>query len=115
MVEKLIAEIYYTYGKGDGEELSERIVIEDTPEARSDLLDEIYYNETNDSEDDFINGKSDDFYFERHGGGWDEPTGGYIQLQSKSDLIREIRTRAEREIERVESLFKGEILCRKKR
>lgn len=105
MAEKLIAEIYYSYGKGDGEELSERFVIEDTPEDRRDLLDEVYYDEAYENEDDFADGKTNVFSFDKYGGDWDEPTGGYIQVNTKSELIGDIQRKAEREIERIEGMF----------
>jgi|SRR5690625_1433560 len=108
MEEKVLAEVYFTYGKGDGEELSERFVIEDTPEARRDLLDGVYYDDTYENEDDFANGKSNVFSFERHGGDWDEPTGGYIAVSTKDDLISEIKDKAEKEIDRINDLFNGE-------
>lgn len=105
MAEKLIAEIYKSYGKGDGEELDERFVIEDTPESRRDLLDEVYYDDTYDSEDDFVNGKTNVFSFNSHGGDWDDPTGGYIRLHSKKGLIVEIQYKADQDIAKIEELF----------
>lgn len=105
MAEKLIAEIYYSYGKGDGEELSERFVIEDTPEVRRDLLDKVYFDDSYESEDDFANGKTNVFSFDSYGGDWDDPTGGYIAISTKKDLIEEIQCKAEQDIAKIEELF----------
>lgn len=105
MAEKLIAEIYYSYGKGEGEELSRRFVIEDTPEDRRDLLGGIYYDDAYESEDDFASGKTNVFSFDKYGGDWDDYTGGYIQVSTKSELIGDIQRKAEQEIERIEGMF----------
>ena len=105
MSEKVLVEIYRTYGKGDGEELSERYVIEDTPEEREGVLESLWYDESYDSREDFINGTTDVFDFDCHGGDWDDPTGGYIYIYTKEDAIKRSQAVAEREINEIEALF----------
>lgn len=41
MSEKVMIDIYFTYGKGDGDKLYERFIINDTAKERQEVLDEI--------------------------------------------------------------------------
>lgn len=105
MTNKAIADIYYTYGKGDGAELSGRIIIDNTAEGRTEVFDEIYYDGSYDSKEDFINGEINVFSFDNYHFDWDDPTGGYIEVNTKEELINAARMKAENEIREVEYLF----------
>lgn len=105
MSEKIVVGIYFTYGKGDGDELYERFVTDNTPEGRKSIFEYISYDDSFDSKDDFISGKIDFFSFENYGGDWDEPTGGYIVVNTKDELIKNIKKKAEEEILEIENLF----------
>jgi len=103
--EKVVVDVYYTYGKHSGEELSDRLIIKNNKEERSELFDTFSFDEAIDSKDDFINGESNFFGFDKFGGDWDEPTGGFIVVSTKEALIEEIKEEASREIAEVEKLF----------
>lgn len=106
MIEKAIVDIYFTYGKGDGAELSERFVINNTTEEREEIFDNFSYDDSYDSKKDFINGGRDVFQFSKYGGDWDEPTGGYVEINTKSELISAAKKKVQDEIEDIEKLFK---------
>ena len=109
MTKKLVR-IYVTYGKGDGEEVADQFVIEDTKEGRIDLLDESIggYSYALDSEDDFIDGKIDYFNVDLDGGDWDDPTGRAIVLYDKDEMIASINAERDSEIAKIERLFEKE-------
>lgn len=108
MNEKAIVDIYYTYGKGDGDELGERFVINNTPEEREEIFEDLNYDYVHDSKESFIGGKIDVFTFDRYGGDWDEPTGGYVTVNTKDELINEVEKKAQDEVARIEKLFERE-------
>ena len=106
MAEKYSVSIYYTYGKGDGEELGERYIVDnDSTETRREIAEDIYFDDEYDLQD-FVDGRSNSFSFDSHGGDWDDPAGGFVVIQSKSSLIKSIEDEAQREIDEVENLFK---------
>ena len=105
MSKKVIARFYATYGKMDGEELVDGFIGDDSKEFRKELLDNISYDYAFDSEEEFINGKIDSFTYEYHGGDWDDPTGGYIVIRTKQELIDAIKKRAAEEIKEIEESF----------
>lgn len=107
MAEKLLVSEYVFYGKGDGERFRGMYIIDDTSEAREELIESIYYDDAYDSEEDFIDGEINTFSYGKHGGDWDDPTGGYITVSTKEDAINIIRERAEDEINRIEQLFEN--------
>lgn len=105
MSEKAIVDIYYTYGKGDGDELGERFIINNTTEEREEIFESFGYDDAYDNKEDLINGKTDTFQFGRYEGDWDEPTGGYVEISTKSELIDSIEKKAQDEIANIEKLF----------
>lgn len=107
MTEKLLVSEYVSFGKGDGQELRDRYVINNTPEERQEIIDNIYYNETYDSEEEFVNGKSDMFQYDRYGGDWDEPTGGFIFVETKEQAIKRIDEKAESEKRSIVAYFRN--------
>lgn len=106
MTEKLLVSEYVTYAKGDGEELRDRYTIENTSEARKELLDDIYYDDAYDSEKDFINGEIDSFQYNSYGGDWDDPTGGFITVETKEQVIKRIEDFMEREKNSIDAYFR---------
>lgn len=102
--DKLLVRIYSTYGKGDGEELCEQYDINDTKEERQDVVDSVSFGRSYDAEG-FIEGRLDEFAFDRYGGDWDEPTGGYVVAYTRDGLIESIKSEAQREIDRINKLF----------
>src|SRR5699024_8699184 len=105
---KRLFRIYVSYGKGDGEELSDQFVLEDTAENREELIEDenvsSYY--VLDNIDDFISGKIDYLNIMLDGGDWDDPTGMAIVVYDKDDLINEEKARHKREMSEIERLFK---------
>lgn len=103
--EMLLVSIYYTYGKGVGEELDDRYLIDNTKEGREEVLDEINYDSSIDNEEDFINGERDSFQFDKYGGDWDEPTGGFITVTTLDEELESIERKASREASEIKKLF----------
>lgn len=106
MSKRLVRE-FVSYGKGDGEELVEEYVIEDNAESRREILDDFgSYDFAFDNEGDFIEGNTDSFQVEMSGGDWDDPTGKFIAIYDKDELINEVKASYEREIANIERLFR---------
>ena len=105
MVKKLF-EVYVTYGKGDGEELRESWVAEDTPENRAEYLDDLCYSdEFADSESNFVDGKSNIMRYYCDGGDWDDPTGGWLQVRSYEEKREELAAEYDKEVKRLKKQF----------
>lgn len=105
MVKKLF-EVYVTYGKGDGEELRESWVAEDTPENRAAYLDDLCYSdEFADSESNFIDGKNNIMNFYCYGGDWDDPTGGWLQVSSYEEKREDLANEYDKEVKRLKKQF----------
>src|SRR5699024_2733542 len=104
---KRLFRIYVSYGKGDGEELSDQFVLGDTAENREEMLDEHtgMFSELLSDKDEFISGKSDSVDILLDGGDWDDPTGKAIVVYDKDDLINEEKARHKREMSEIERLF----------
>ena len=104
---KRLFKILFSYGKGDGERLSEQFVMGDTAENREELIEDedvrSYYVLEN--IDNFISGKIDYLNIMLDGGDWDDPTGMAIVVYDKDDLINEEKARHERELASIERLF----------
>lgn len=107
MSDKVIVEIYYTFGKGDGAELNDRFLIEDTPEEREAIIEEVYYDDLYGSKEEFINGTINSIDFSKYGGDWDDPTGGHIIISTKEEYIKVIEEAAKREIEEIEYMYRS--------
>lgn len=98
---------YHTYGNGSVASLAESYVIKDTKEDREEIFYDFSYDYALDSKEAFIDGEISEFHFDRGGGDWDEPTGGYIELSSREELEKEIRDKADAELANVRRLFEG--------
>lgn len=104
-MEKLF-EIYYGFGKGEGFELYNSEVMDDTKENRKELIEEHFsYWDTFEDEKKFINGDEDRINFERDGVDWDEATVAYILAVSYEDKLKKIEDRRNEEIKRLNELF----------
>ena len=89
---KVLVEIYFTYGKQDGEELHESYVTEDSASMRNDLYD--YWAEyaayVEYDKDVFVDGDINELFIGKDGGDWDDPTGCAIVImtyEQKKDAI----------------------------
>ncbi|MCU7556581.1 hypothetical protein [Macrococcus capreoli] len=104
---KVIVEIYFTYGKQDGEELHDSYVTEDSASMRNDLFD--YWTEyaahTEGDRDDFVAGYIDDVFIERGGGDWDDPTGCAIVITTYEQKKAAIERQYKRELARLNEQF----------
>ena len=100
-----LARVYAYYGKNDGEEVRDEMLIEDTAEVRKELFDNYsgFYNE---DEKDFLAGESDSFYAENDGGDWDDPTSFQVVIYDKDELLAGAKAAYERELANIERLFK---------
>lgn len=105
---KVLVREYTTYGKGDNETLVNEYVIEDTKENRLVILDNFKYVDDwdNDSED-FVNGKIDYIGYYNYGD-WDDPTGGFITISTREDVLKEIEEKYIKEKTNIIEMFKGE-------
>lgn len=104
---KVLAIVYNSYGKCDGEEEYDSIVIEDIPENRDYLIDDYFWDRDDifGSIEDFIEGKSNSLYGALSGGDWDEPTGREIVITTKEDALFDILQTYNKEKNRIEQLF----------
>lgn len=109
-MEKVLVEIYFTYGKRDGEELGESYVETDSRELREEVL-EYWASSSLDIEGDvesFKEGSVNSLYVDRSGGDWDEPTGVEIVLTTYSQKREEIEIDYGRKIDKLNRQFKVE-------
>ena len=102
---KVAVSIYHTYGKGDGEELFDRYIINNTKEEREGIFETFGYDDALDNKEDFTSGKIDYFSFDKFGGDWDEPTGGCVTLDTKEDLISYAEDDYKKELAKINELF----------
>ena len=109
-MEKVLVEIFFTYGKGDGEELAESYVETDSRETREQVLEEWASNSLyiDGNVESFKEGSENSLYVERDGGDWDEPTGVGIVLTTYSQKREEIEVDYGRKIEKLNRQFKVE-------
>lgn len=101
---KRLARVYAYYGKNDGEEVLDEILINDTLEIRKELFDDYsgYYNE---DEKDFLAGESDSFYAENDGGDWDDPTSFQVVIYDKEELLAKAKSKYEQEVANIDKHF----------
>ena len=105
-MEKVLVEVYGTYGKGDGEQLLENYVENDTKELRGEIVDEYFgldliFGDT----DGFINGKDNSIGFLNDGGDWDDPTGIDVVITTYAEKKDEIEERYRSSIKRLNIQF----------
>lgn len=105
MVKKLF-EVYVTYGKGDGEELRESWVAEDTPEERLKALEDECggVDEWSDDPAEFEGGKIDYIGFSTYGD-WDDPTGGWLRVSSYEEKREDLANEYVKEVKRLKKQF----------
>ena len=108
-MERVLVEIYVTYGKGDGEELLDSFVREDGEVLRKDLIDEwgtdipMYGDE-----DLFVEGRERSISYGQAGGDWDDPTGFDVVISTYSEKKDEIESRCRRDLDALKKQFEGE-------
>lgn len=104
---KVLVEIYFTYGKRDGEELGENFVETDSKELREGVIEEwaSYSSYIDGDVESFKEGSVDSLYIDRDGGDWDEPTGVEIVLTSYSQKREEIELEYNKELEKLHRQF----------
>lgn len=104
---KKLFQVFHTYGKGSGDELAEEFVAEDNSSARQGMLDDwcAYADFYGTAPEEFVSGESDYISFDKDGGDWDDPTGGYIKITSYEDCIDKLTTVYNNEIKKLKLLF----------
>lgn len=104
---KKLFKIFHTYGKGSGDELAEAFVAEDNSSARQGILDDwcAYADFYGVAPEKFVSGESDHISFDRDGGDWDDPTGGYIQITSYEDAVENLTASYNNELEQLQRQF----------
>lgn len=105
MVKKLF-EVYVTYGKGDGGELRESWVAEDTPEERLKALENEcgWADEWDEDPVEFEDSQIDTIGFSTYGD-WDDPTGGCLQVRSYEEKRDELADKYDKEVKRLKKQF----------
>lgn len=102
---KALVEIYYTYGKHDGDTLSESFVIDDTKVERESLINDYEGDYAYGNEEDFINGKINNIAYDLYGGDWDDPTGREIVISSYKSKYAELEQTFKQDIEDLKKKF----------
>lgn len=103
---KKLFEIYYGFGKGEGFELYNSKVMEDTKENRIDLIEnEFSHWDDSTYKEKFIEGEESIAYFDRYGVNWDESTTAYVETFSYEEKLEEIENKRNEEIEKLNKLF----------
>lgn len=108
---KALFSMYSTYGKFSGDEITAQAVIEDTPANRNDFLEEnvnrwaAFWGNTPES---FIAGDVSIITFSTDGGDWDDPTGGYVTVESFEDALAGLNTEYRESVDKLCGLFHGE-------
>lgn len=90
---KVLYEVFVTFAKGDGEELREAFVAEDSVEERQNILEEwsgMDFDETD--VEAFISKASNWLGFACDDPDWRSPTGGYIKVSTYEQKFEEIVT-----------------------
>lgn len=107
---KVLVEVFFTYGKGDGRELGVSYVETDSREIREGVLDEWASNSLyiDGDVESFKEGSVDSLYVDRDGGDWDDPTGVEIVLTSYSQKREEIERKYNSDLEKLNRQFKME-------
>lgn len=104
---KVLVEIYFTYGKQDGEELTQSYVTDDSKDLREELFD--YWTEfaayIEGGRDAFIDGEIDDVFIESDGGDWDDPTGYLVCVKTFEQKRAEIERQYKRDLEHLNTQF----------
>lgn len=102
---KALIEIYYTYGKHDGDTLSESFVIDDTKVERESLINDYEGDYAYGNKEDFINGKINNIAYDLYGGDWDDPTGREIVISSYESKYAELEQKFKKDIEDLKKKF----------
>lgn len=90
---KVLYEVFVTFAKGDGEELRESFVAEDSVEERQNVLEEwggMDFDKTD--VEAFISKASNWLGFDCDDPDWRSPTGGYIKVSTYAEKFEEIVT-----------------------
>lgn len=108
---KVLFSVYHTYGKGAGAELSWQEVQEDTEDNREEFLEEwapTYSCEFNrNPPESFITGKVDYISFTKDYFDWDDPTGGYITVETYGEALEALETNFKEAVEALNKQFNG--------
>lgn len=101
---EVLVEVFNTYGKMSGEELTEQFVAVDTLELRKDLVEQFSWgNDWNTGY--FLEGKENVVHIDLDGGDWDEPTGREIVISTREDKLKELESKYNSEIRFINRLF----------
>ena len=105
---KVLVKISYTYGKGDGEELDDQFVIEDTEEKREEILEDLNTEDISEEEKErFIKSIEDCIYFDIHDD-WDSPTGCVVEITTYEKEKTTIENIYKDNIEKLNEMFESE-------
>lgn len=90
---KVLYEVFVTFAKGDGEELRESFVAEDSVEERLNILEEWSGMDFDGTDvEAFISKASNWLSFDCDDPDWRSPTGGYIKVSTYERKFKEIVT-----------------------
>ena len=106
-MEKVLVEVFFTYGKRDGRELGDSFVETDSRETREAVLEDWASNSLyiDGDVESFKEGSVYSLFVCRDGGDWDEPTGVEIVLTTYSQKREEIELEYNKELEKLHRQF----------
>lgn len=108
MSNKVVIEHYVTFGKGEGGELRDTLVGADSPEFRQEAVDSTFYSDDYTHLDNFLTGQENTFLYGKDGGDWDDPTGGYLVVHTRKEMLNAAAEQFLKEYSRIEQLFSEE-------
>lgn len=101
---KVLIEHYMAYGKNDSEILIDEYVVEDSRQAREDILNELYYDDCF-GEENFVNGKINRVFYEKQGNDWHKPISGYFQVYTYESKLEVLQKQFDSDLAYLKSQF----------
>ena len=98
---KILLTVYAYYGKGDGEEIRCRAVIDNNKEEIEKYLDNYGFE----FDEKFIKGETKFLESENSGGDWDDPTMYGVYRQTFEEALQEAENNYKKEIKKINELF----------
>lgn len=109
-MEKILVKEFYYYGKSDSGVLQDAHLIDDTAEARKNLLDDLdieHHDVLLKSQyDDFVFQGADSLLVPNDGGDWDEPTSLQLVIYTKDELLTEAQYKYDSALHQIKEWFK---------
>lgn len=104
---KVLLEFESYFGKLDNGVVDQKLVVEDSPEAiREALEDKFDLDKTHDDLDKFYEGSIEYIFFDYAGyGDWDDPTGYSCTRYTMAEKLKYLKKDYEKEVKKIKKLF----------